>query len=241
MSATHLPKELEDVLMEDELENISMLGFFRDHRPTRILTRNKSFMVQGLSDELWWYVACKSIDDFIWFLRESKESIRFIATINDSMLLKVKQHFAPRWVLTTERLYLPASIEVKKTSDMELGPLGAKDAEYIFSHSLYKTYTSVKYIRDQIASGYSSAYFDNGMLVGWAITHDDGALGMLHVLREHRRKGIARMLMIDLIEKVRRDGLTPFTYVEPDNTASMNLMESLGFAHDRRVHWVSLP
>jgi predicted GNAT family acetyltransferase len=63
---------------------------------------------------------------------------------------------------------------------------------------------------------------------------------MLHVLKSYRRRGIAKALVLDLIQKIRALGLTPFTYIEPTNNASMSLMKSLGFVIDRSIHWVYL-
>jgi GNAT superfamily N-acetyltransferase len=62
----------------------------------------------------------------------------------------------------------------------------------------------------------------------------------LHVLEEYRRKGIARVLLLEIIRRVQDLGIMPFTYVEPENCPSLILVNSLGFIPDRIVHWVNI-
>jgi ribosomal protein S18 acetylase RimI-like enzyme len=231
--------ENEKLLNLDPISNMSMLGFFAKHNPIKTLSVGDSFMAHGKSDEDWWYLSCKNLDDFDWFLNQTGKDDSFLAVIDDSMLNRVKSRFTCRWTLSCIRFYLPSNIVVPKPS-LSTSELLITDAEHIYTNSNYKTYTTVEYIREQIAQGESSAFRQGQTLAGWVLTHDDGAMGMLHVLDFFRRKGIARALVIDLIKKIRKMGITPFTYVEPSNTASMELVKSLGFIPDRPIHWVCL-
>lgn len=234
-----LPPEIETMLKENPLANISMLGFFSKHQPLQILQHGKSVMAKGHSDEDWWYLSLKKSKDFDWFLEQTDAKDRYIATIDDEILAKVKERFTCKWVLSCDRLYLPNEVNVPDTY-MEVTSVHENDAEHIYSNSNYKAYTSVDYIKEQIAQGPSSGYRIDGVLAGWVLTHDDSAMGMLHVLDVYRRRGIANALVIDLVKKIRALGLTPFTYVEPSNQASMNLVKSLGFTIDRPIHWVNI-
>jgi 8-oxo-dGTP diphosphatase len=196
-------------------------------------------MAKGLSDEDWWYLSIHDYKDFDWFIENTGVNDRYIATIDDTILERIKQRFTCKWVLSCQRLYLPESIKLSKTS-MAVANVLQSDAEHIYSNSNYKTYTSVGYIRDQIVQGPSSACRIDGVLAGWVLTHDDGAMGMLHVLEDYRRQGIANDLVIDLIQKIRALGQTPFTYVESTNIASMSLVKRLGFKVDKPIHWVNI-
>lgn len=234
-----LSNELEKLLKADELANISMLGFFSKHNPVRILQSGNSLMVQGKSDEDWWYLSCKSTADFDWFIDQTGNDDRYLATINDQILEQVKRRFTCKWVLSCLRLYLPDHVKLPTTS-LKLSSVLISDAEHIYSNSNYKTFSSVEYIREQIKQGPSSAYRVGNTLAGWVLTHDDCAMGMLHVLDEYRRKGIAKDITIDLIAQIRALGVVPYTYVEPTNSASMGLVKSLGFVPDRPIHWVNI-
>jgi len=234
-----LPLEIEKLLQQDEMANMSMLGFFAKHEPLKILQKGESVMAMGKSDENWWYVSCKTVEDFDWFLENTSLEDKFIATIDDNLLEQVKERFTCRWILSCQRFYLPNRIEVSEPT-LEISAISTADAEQIFTNSNYQTYTSVSYIKEQIEGGPGVAYHSNDKLVGWALTHDDGAMGMLHVLDNFRRQGIAKALVVDLIRKIREMGNTPFTYVEPSNCASLELIKGLGFVQDRIIHWVNL-
>lgn len=234
-----LPIEIESMLKSRPLANISMLGFFSKHQPLRVLQHGKSVMAKGHSDEDWWYLSIHDSSDFDWFLDNTDINDRFIATIDDGLLERVKQEYTCKWILSCQRLYLTDKVELPKPI-MEVSSVLQSDAEHIYSNSNYKAYTSVEYIREQIAQGPSSACRIDGVLAGWVLTHDDSAMGMLHVLDVYRRRGIANALVIDLVKKIRALGLTPFTYVEPSNLASMNLVKSLGFVVDKPIHWVNI-
>ena len=234
-----LPAEIETMLKVQPLANISMLGFFSKHKPLRILQYGESIMAKGKSDESWWYLSLKSLNDFDWFLEQTDVEDRFLATIDDNILAKVKKKYTCKWVLSCQRLYLPDEVKLPEIY-MAVTDVLKSDAEHIYSNSNYKTYTSVEYIQEQISQGPSSACRIDDVLAGWVLTHDDCAMGMLHVLDVYRRKGIANALVIDLIRKIRALGQIPFTYVETTNEASMTLVKGLGFVVDRPIHWVNI-
>lgn len=236
---TLLTPEDERNIKFDSLRNISMLGFFSSHQPTSILRNDESLMVKGKSDEDWWYLSLKNPADFDWFISNTGKDDNFVAVIDDEILERVMKRFTCQWVLSCQRLYLPSKVTLPQIK-LSLSSLMPSDAEHIYSNSNFKAYTSVNYIVEQILKGPSSAYRVDGKLVGWVLTHDDTAIGLLHVLDSFRRKGIAKAIVIDLINKIRALGLTPFTYVQLSNNASMGLMESLGFVSDRPIHWVRI-
>jgi 8-oxo-dGTP diphosphatase len=77
-------------------------------------------------------------------------------------------------------------------------------------------------------------------LVAWGLTHDDGALGSLHVMDEYRKKGFGKEILLSLIHQNRKLGKISFAQIEEKNTKATNLVEQLGFIKDRRVSWVKL-
>jgi len=234
-----LPKDIKKTLEKDELSNISMLGFFSKRDPVKILKHNKSIMAMGISDEHWWYMAIKKPSDFAWFLDNTESSDRYLAVIEDDLLEEIRLRFTFRWKLSVHRFILKEKVEVFMSNE-NIGNLSISDAEYIYSNSNYKEYMSIPYVRDQISQGPAIGYWEDGKLVGWILTHDDCALGMLHVLEEYRRKGIARLLLVEIIGRVQAIGLVPFTYIEPENCPSLSLVNSIGFIPDRIVHWVNI-
>ncbi len=234
-----LPRDIEKTLLKDKLKNISMLGFFSKRDPVKILKHNKSIMAMGISDQPWWYVAIKKPYDFAWFLDHTGTEDRYLAVIEDDLLEDLRLRFTFRWKLSVYRFFLDKELG-DSPCDLNIKNLTTADAEHIFNNSNYKDYLSLDYVKEQINQGPAIGYWENGVLAGWVLTHDDGALGMLHVLDDYRRKGIARKLVLEIIKRVQALGLIPFTYVEPENCPSFNLIKSLNFTTDRIVHWVNI-
>jgi L-amino acid N-acyltransferase YncA len=84
---------------------------------------------------------------------------------------------------------------------------------------------------------------DAGSLVGWGLVYDYGAVGLMHVMEEHRRRGLARWIAIVLLKKwISADQFKgpPFCYIVDSNVASINLFKSLGFINKADVSWVGL-
>ena len=76
--------------------------------------------------------------------------------------------------------------------------------------------------------------------LAWAMTHDDSAIGFLHVLEAYRRQGFAYELTVYLIHQLRQQGKIPFVHIEETNLKSIHLAMKLGFRKDRRVHWFEI-
>jgi GNAT superfamily N-acetyltransferase len=144
------------------------------------------------------------------------------------------------WMLTANRYYLPDEVAIKPPSDVRIRRLRAVEAQYIYSHSDYKTYTSVDYLKMRIEQGLSAGIEDTGELLAWVLTHDDLAIGTLHVLENARRNGFATVLTNYMICELRKKGIIPFVQIVPENTASIRLAERLGFRFDREVSWMAV-
>ena len=80
----------------------------------------------------------------------------------------------------------------------------------------------------------------NNNLIAWGFTHDDGALGFLHVLAGYRNSGFGMDILLWLIQMRRNANKTIFANIEPGNTASKNLVNKIGFTMDRKVSWIKL-
>jgi GNAT superfamily N-acetyltransferase len=97
---------------------------------------------------------------------------------------------------------------------------------------------------------------ESGQLVAWMLTYDDGAIGMLYVKKEHRRRGLARATVSLLLQKYYAEksrcfgsstssiasdyevGCPCFTYVVDENEPSLGLMTSLGFRRLQDCSWM---
>lgn len=72
------------------------------------------------------------------------------------------------------------------------------------------------------------------------MTHDDGSIGVLHVMEEHRKKGIGRMLVDAITDEMHRCGQVPYMHIEPENEASLALAKACGYTADRMIWWIGI-
>lgn len=71
--------------------------------------------------------------------------------------------------------------------------------------------------------------FSNGVLVGFAGIHLKGAIGLLQIFPEHRRKHYAEIIQSNLTNIALAKQIIPFVEIETTNYPSLKLHEKLGF------------
>ncbi len=127
-----------------------------------------------------------------------------------------------------------------RMADSEVTDLTIPDAPVLYNNSDYKEYISIDYIEERILNGIGAGIRKDGRLVAWALTHDDGAIGFLHVLGDYRRRGYAARITEAMVSRLIAAGEVPFVHIEESNVASMGLAVKAGFRKDRRIHWIKL-
>ncbi len=125
---------------------------------------------------------------------------------------------------------LPAGAEIRKL-----------DARYVdFVHAHYHMVDDIDYIRERIEADMFGVFVE-GQIVGFAGTHDERPMGMLEILPEYRRLGLAYSLEAHLINHLLSQGRVPFCQVAVYNEASERLQRKLGLAiSERIIYWLAL-
>lgn len=231
-------KILTENLKKDFLSNISTIGFIENNPITKIVEINNSYIIKGTSDVEWTYVVCNNENDLRGLLEKSSRNTCF-ASVEDWMIPIITEKQNAEWILSTMRYYLSDDVEVPENKK-EVIPLTTDHIGFIISQSNYKQFLSPAYVEDRISKSISAAIMKKDKLVAWGLTHDDGALGSLHVLDEYRKKGYGKEILISLIHQNRKHGKISFTQIEEKNTKATNLIEQLSFVKDRRVSWIKL-
>lgn len=94
------------------------------------------------------------------------------------------------------------------------------------------------HIRGRIAEGMLGAEID-GRLAGFIGVHEEGAMGLLEILPQFRRRGLAEALEAALIRRQLEKGFLPYAQVRIGNAASEALQKKLGLTFDSRVlYWI---
>lgn len=229
---------LKSNLKKDFLSNISTIGFIENNPITEVVEINNSYLIKGTSDVEWVYVVCNNENDLRSLIDKSANNTYF-AFLEDWMIPIITEKRKGEWILTTMRYYLPDDVEVPENKK-EVIQLTKDHIGFIISQSNYKQFLTSAYVEERISKSISAAIMKKDKLVAWGLTHDDGALGSLHVLDEYRKKGYGKEILISLIHQNRKLGKISFTQIEEKNVKATNLIEQLGFVKDRRVSWIKL-
>lgn len=93
------------------------------------------------------------------------------------------------------------------------------------------------HIRRRIQEGMVGGMID-GQLSGFAGVHEEGCIGMLEVVPQFRRRGVAEVLEAQVIAMQMERGKWPYVHVLVGNTASEHLQKKLGLTVDETLlYW----
>ncbi len=232
-------KDALEILNKDRIRNINLINFIKEYRIDVIYIEGASVLVKGKSDQAWTYISSESEAEMNALLKYLNEKDQHFAIIEDWMLPLIVKDRRLEWILSCVKLYFPDQA-VLPENRVAVFELSTTDAQYIFENSKYQQYTSREYIIERIQKGIGLGIYKNKKLVAWILTHDDGAMGFLHVLPEYRGKGYAYEVTIAAIKRLRAREEIPFVHIEEDNQRSMNLSLKMGFVKDRLIHWIKI-
>lgn len=229
-------KDIIQFLQKDIIKNVNIINFI-ENNPIYYMKRYKdSIIVKGKSDENWIYISSSSSEELIELLKTCEED-EFFFVAEDWMIPFILNGKELDWKLSCMKLVFPEDIDIPKSKEY-VRQLNVDEAEYIYNNSKYKEYTDIEYIQRRIIEGPALGIYDGDVLAGWAMTHDDGAIGFLNILTEYRKRGYGYELTIAMIDKLREVRKIPFVHIEEDNDKSMSLALKTGFVKDRLIHWI---
>jgi ribosomal protein S18 acetylase RimI-like enzyme len=227
------------ILENDRVNNICVINFIKNNQILSIDIIGNSVLVRGVSDRRWVFLSCKDKEELVVIKNKLNKDDDNFATIDDWMFPILTEGKEIIWDLSMIQFYLPDDVQIT-SPEYETVPLTDKDAQIVYNNSEYKAYISIEYVTDCIKKGISAGLYENGKLVSWAITQDDGAIGFLHTLDNFRRKGYGYQVSLSMIEQVRNSGGLPFANVLPTNERSINLLQKLGFKENKIIHWFQI-
>jgi len=249
-----LKNKIINQLNKNRAKNISMIGIIENYGLESNLEFGDSLLITVRTDQLWCYISSNSKNELIELLKKFENRTAYFASIESWMIPAISQNRKIEWELKTERLILPEKLKLAKKvelissakkdteniEEIKIRKLKADDADFIFDHSHYQKFTSKPYIRERIDADCSAGIFIKGELAAWGLTHDDGAVGFIHVRKAFRKRGFARLIIKKLIEDKRKNNNDVFLNVEPNNLKAKKLFYSLGFEFDRVISWIKI-
>ncbi len=228
-----------EVLEQDPVRNCNLLNFIGSYPISQWFRNANSVLVTGQSDQNWVYLSSVSPEELTVLTSRIGPAEQYFAAVEDWMIPLITRGRECEWQLSCIKLYLPGRT-VLRAPAVATTALTPDSARFIFEHSHYQAYTTPAYIGERIAAGFSQGIYDGKALIGWVMTHDDGAIGFLQVDDRYRRRGYGRALLTAISLQLRQAGKLPFLHIEPANSASLTLCRQLGFIPDRPVHWLKL-
>lgn len=122
--------------------------------------------------------------------------------------------------------------------DLALRILGEDAVPFLVAHYDHPSATP-KHMRERVRDGLMLGAFRDDQCLGFAGLHEEGAIGMLTVLPEYRRQGVATALVLELVRRLLERQRVPYTHVHINNEVSMALQEKLGFVRaEKPVTWL---
>lgn len=234
-----MDETLAKFLNKNQSQNIAIIGFFSNYPVESYYIEGNSSVILGRSDNLWMHISSSSVAELNSLLRKYNARTKFYFSVEDWMIPEILKYGTADWIMTTNRFILDDEVMIGKPKS-EIVEIDKKYAGFIYNNSDYKAFLSIEYIEDRIEKDVSAGILIDDKLVAWGFTHDDGALGFLHVLKEHRKKGLGKEILSGLIQMKRMKAEPVFGNIVPDNVASMNLLRKIGFKLDCKTSWIKL-
>lgn len=232
-------EELLSSISKNKIRNINLINFMKTYPIVKVEQEGDSILVKGISDQEWVYINSESEYEFKKLMKKLNDNEKYFVIQEDWMLPIIIENRELDWKLSCRKLYFPLGKDLPENKNCFEG-LFVDEALYIYDNYEYKEFTSVDYIKERIEKGIGLGIHEDGKLVAWIITQDDGAMGFLTVLPEYRRKGYGFELTLAMIKRVRDAGDLPFVHIEEDNQKSMNLALKMGYVKDSLIHWIKL-
>jgi tRNA (guanine37-N1)-methyltransferase len=115
-------------------------------------------------------------------------------------------------------------------------PLETRHLDFVHAH--YRTVDDADYVRERIEAGMFGVFYGETP-AGFIGTHDERSIGMLEVLPNYRKRGLAFALEAHMINHLLVLGRRAFCQVSVDNAASIALQKKLGMSvSDSVISWI---
>lgn len=239
-----------EILSEDKLLHIDMIEAIRRGEARLLDIQAGGVLLYHASAATWMMSspdpgASEALLDII--IRNSGQDRHIFSETDEPPLFVAHQtHYIAR---TQAILGLPRSMPCLQSAyfagtplPMPEGPGEIRRLDLSFLADVHRHYShpvGLDYLRERLEAGVFHGVFVEGRLAGFAGVHAEGSLGMLEVLPEFRRQGVAMQLQAHMTNWHLSLGYTPFAQVKVGNLASLALQRKSGYAiSDRTVTWL---
>ncbi len=174
---------------------------------------------------------------YLMTAKDTQTAATFVATMENATLVAAHETYdsdaitakfgIPEKMTCVQAVYTkPHAIEMP-TGDICIRALSEAYAETV--DKLYTIPLGLGYITSRLAAGELFGAFLGDTLVGFIGTHDEGSMGLLEVLPDHKGRGVGAALLAFITNRQRSLQRMAFSQMTLTNAASRRLHEKLGF------------
>jgi 8-oxo-dGTP diphosphatase len=228
-------ENLKHLLLSEPDHNIALLCMAEEYPLLEVLQDGQMLMCRFKSDEEWCHFSYNCTHAFIRaFFRHNKRG-QYIVISDDGVFDQVQLDHRKAWSIACYRLFQETDRSLPEYPGLQR--ICKEHLSLVYDNSKYQQFLSMDYLTKRMELGGGFCIEQDGQPVAWVMTHDDGSVGMLHVLDKYRGRGYARLLVLAMSGEVRKKGRPVFAHIEPVNLPSLNLFQSLGFEVRSKVTW----
>jgi GNAT superfamily N-acetyltransferase len=230
-------KRIPHLLAQDRIGNLTIKGELEVARPGEIrVFIDDPANPRGLLVTNYWvklYAQDEGALAELLLAIADKPELRFGA-----VPARVRDYVARHWEITWENpcwlYYVEPGALREELIRHEIKPLRPEDAALVNECWEHHDEETIGYVRWRIETGPSCAIFEGESRsqrpVSWALTHGDGAMGMMFTLPEARRRGYGLSITVALAREILKRGKIPFLYTLHSNVPAQQMIEHVGFA-----------
>lgn len=236
-----MKKEIVELINNDKILNLNLTGRIKFDGEYTLKTSPCQNAVLYQAD--YWHIAYanseESAKNILQNIKPEKE-IGF-AGVGESYYHMAKHIYPIKWDEFCHLYYLnEADLDLSLITH-RVDSLKISEAAIVNEYYTYKDEDSLEYIESCIKNRPTSVIRDeNGKPISWAVIREDGSLGIMYTLKEHRSKGYAVSVSVDLAKKAFDLGIIPYVHIVKGNTPSVNLAKSIGFKYHCDVVWFGI-
>lgn len=219
----------ETVLTKDFLLNIDMLECIRRESADIIFTSENGVLIQDKISKTY-MLSSQDMNTAKTIINNIPQNAEMLVAHNEMCLSLLRDKFNITNVMKCNNAVYTKNAPIKLPECQAVIKLLTKEyTEIVTEHYSNSAACSPDYIRGRINAKVMFGAFINDKLCGFVGSHEEGSIGMLEVLPEYRKIGIATVLQIIATNNALAQGRYPYGQIVDGNTASMNLQKKLGF------------
>lgn len=222
-------------LSRDELLHIDMLECIRRGNADLRFASEQGVQLYDTSGEVY---LMSTIDE--------ETANQMIVLIQDPSLITAHQDFyIPALLASFPQLsifmecyhaaYLKPQPLPEPAGRCSIQPLDVRHIDFVQEH--YTNKLEREYILERLQSGTIYGAYVDGQLAGFAGSHIEGSIGMVEVLPEYRRRGIAEVLEAHIANQMLARGYVPYAQIVVSNKPSLALQQKLNFTISEQKLW----